>query len=404
LARRKPPDPPARVSAEWKARAALFAIALLAYANSFSSGLVQDAQALLTLDDRIRALTAANLRLIFDKTYWWPKVADGLYRPVTTLSLLFNYAVLGNGQSATGYHMVNFLLHAGNVWLVYALARRVLQDARAAFLAAALWAVHPIATEAVTNIAGRADLLAAMAVLAGLLLYASLDDRQGWRARASAGALFVVATAGVFSKENAAVLLAIMVLWDLYRVTRPRAAAYAAVTASLALLWGARHAVLGAMPSPEVVYVDNPLRATGFLVARWTAVKVIAMDLGLLLWPAGLSSDRSYREIALAGPPDRARYGRGSPGRGHRAPPPRPRAVLRRRFLRNRHSSHVEPGHPHRLHHGRALPVPALRRVRHCARGAGVAGCLPQDRDHAARRRHPALRLAHVRAELCVAR
>jgi tetratricopeptide (TPR) repeat protein len=304
LARRKPPDPPARVSAEWKARAALFAIALLAYANSFSSGLVQDAQALLTLDDRIRALTAANLRLIFDKTYWWPKVADGLYRPVTTLSLLFNYAVLGNGQSATGYHMVNFLLHAGNVWLVYALARRVLQDARAAFLAAALWAVHPIATEAVTNIAGRADLLAAMAVLAGLLLYASLDDRQGWRARASAGALFVVATAGVFSKENAAVLLAIMVLWDLYRVTRPRAAAYAAVTASLALLWGARHAVLGAMPSPEVVYVDNPLRATGFLVARWTAVKVIAMDLGLLLWPAGLSSDRSYREIALAGPPD----------------------------------------------------------------------------------------------------
>jgi len=70
----------------------------------------------LTLDDRIRALTAANLRLIFDKTYWWPKVVDGLYRPVTTLSLLFNYTVLGNGQNATGYHVVNFLLHAGNAW------------------------------------------------------------------------------------------------------------------------------------------------------------------------------------------------------------------------------------------------------------------------------------------------
>jgi len=310
----KPPDPPARVLTDWKARAALFAVALLAYANSFSSGLVQDAKALLTLDDRIRALTAANLRLIFEKNYWWPKVAAGLYRPVTTLSLLFNYAVLDNGENAAGYHAVNFLLHAGNVWLVYALARRLLGDARAAFLAAALWAVHPIGTEAVTNIAGRADLLAAMAVLGGLLLYAGLDEMRGWRVRALVAGLFAIATAGVFSKENAAVLLGLMALWDLSRATPPRlprgrhAAAYAAVAASLALLWMVRSAVLGAMPSPQVVYVDNPLRAAGFLAARWTAVKAIAMDLGLLLWPAGLSCDRSYREIALAGPSDPAAW------------------------------------------------------------------------------------------------
>ena len=310
----KPLEPPAREPADWKARAALFALALLAYANSFSSGLVQDANALLTLEDRIHALTAANLRLIFDETYWWPQAVDGLYRPVATLSLLFNYAVLGNGQNATGYHAVNFLLHAGNVWLVYALARRLLQDARAAFLAAALWAVHPIATEAVANIAGRADLLAAMAVLGGLLLYARLEDLQGWRAGASVAGIFVVATAGVFSKENAAVLFGLMVLWDLCRATPaglprgPRAAAYAAVAGSLVLLWMVRSAVLGTMPSPQLFYTDNPLRATGFLVARWTAIKVIAMDLGLLLWPAGLSCDRSYHQIALAGPSDFAAW------------------------------------------------------------------------------------------------
>ena len=33
---------------------------------------------------------------------------------------------------------------------------------------ALLWAVHPLLTESVTNIAGRADLLAALAVLSGL--------------------------------------------------------------------------------------------------------------------------------------------------------------------------------------------------------------------------------------------
>ena len=323
MARRKPPAPqkPARPQAgrpprdltDWKARAALVAIALAAYANSFSSGLVQDAKALLTLDDRIRALTAQNLRLIFERTYWWPKVADGLYRPVTTLSLLFNYALLGGGQNPAGYHVLNFLLHAGNVCLVYGLARRLLGDARAAFLAAALWAVHPIGVEAVANIAGRADLLAAMAVLGGILLYARLDGLAGWRACAAVAGLFAASTAGVFSKENAAVLLGLMALWDLGRATPAfprglRAAAYAAVAASLALLWIVRGAVLGAMPAPQVLYVDNPLRATGFLVARWTAIKVLAIDLGLLVWPAGLSSDRSYRAIALAGPRDLAAW------------------------------------------------------------------------------------------------
>jgi tetratricopeptide (TPR) repeat protein len=149
-----------------------------------------------------------------------------------------------------------------------------------------------------------------MAVLGGLLLYARLDEMRGWRVRASVAGLLAIATVGVFSKENAAVLLGLMALWDLSRTTSPRlprgrhAAAYAAVAASLGLLWIVRSAVLGAMPSPQVVYVDNPLRAAGFLVARWTAIKAIAMDLGLLLWPAGLSCDRSYREIALAGPSD----------------------------------------------------------------------------------------------------
>jgi len=313
LARRKAessrgPEAP-RAFTDWQARAALLGVTLAAYANSFSSGLVQDAKALLTLDDRIRALTAENLRLIFEKNYWWPRLADGLYRPLTTLSLLFNYAVLGNGTDAAGYHAVNFLLHAGNVWLVHALARRLLGNARAAFLAAGLWAVHPVGVEAVTNIAGRADLLAAMAVLGGLLLYARLDGVEGWRVRASVAGLFAVATAGVFSKENAAVLIGLMALWDLCRAAPPglprgrRAAAYSAVAASLALLWAARAAVLGGL-TPQVVYVDNPLRATGFLVARWTAIKVIAMDLGLLVWPAGLRCDRSYNEIALAGPAD----------------------------------------------------------------------------------------------------
>lgn len=40
---------------------------------------------------------------------------------------------------------------------------------------AGLWAVHPVLTESITNIIGRVDLLAGMAVLSGLLFYLQSD-------------------------------------------------------------------------------------------------------------------------------------------------------------------------------------------------------------------------------------
>lgn len=284
----------------WRARAALIAIALAAYANSFGLGLAQDSKAIVTQDARLQALTADNLKLILDKNYWWPKSGDDLYRPITTLSLLVNYAVLGNGPNPAGYHAVNFLLHAINVLLLYELALVLFRRAGPAFFAAALWAVHPICTEAVANIVGRADLLAAMSVLGGLLVYIKSQSR--W----APAALFAISTAGVFAKENAAVLIGIMLVWELSFGKGTAGVArrwrdYAAVGASLVVLVLVRHAVLGALPPGEPVYVDNPLRGAAFWTARWTAVKVVGLDLWLLLFPVSLSCDRSFDQIPLAG-------------------------------------------------------------------------------------------------------
>jgi tetratricopeptide (TPR) repeat protein len=288
--------------------AGLCAIALAAYANSFGMGLALDAAIVISKDTRIRAATAENLGLILHQDYWWPSFISGLYRPVTTASFLLNYAVLGNGESATGYHWVNFLLHLGNVWLVYALSLRLLKRARPAFFAAALWAVHPIGTESVTNVVGRADLLAAMAVLGGLLLYIRTPAARGLRLGLVAVALFAVATVGVFSKENAAILLGLMLLWDVSfgignwrRGVLSRAPAYAAAAASLVLLWWVRQRVFDPLPLPEFPFVDNPLVVAGFWPARLTAIKVIGLDLWLLVCPLHLSCDRSYNQIPVAG-------------------------------------------------------------------------------------------------------
>src|SRR5271155_5621625 len=127
---KKAPNPRVR---NLLAAAALCALTLLAYANSFQAGFAFDNKGLLLQVPQIREATSRNIALIFQHTYWWPLGEAGLYRPLTTLSYLFNYAILGNGDRAAGYHWINFLFHESNVFLVYALALRLARRFGSAF-------------------------------------------------------------------------------------------------------------------------------------------------------------------------------------------------------------------------------------------------------------------------------
>jgi hypothetical protein len=100
-------------------------------------------------------------------------------------------------------------------------------------------------------------------------------------------------------------LIALMLLWDLTPGLsdvpwRRKLPAYAAAVAGIALYGWMRYRVMDAMPWPVQAYPDNPLRGASFLEARWTAIKIIGMDLALLLWPANLVSDRAYAQILVA--------------------------------------------------------------------------------------------------------
>jgi hypothetical protein len=73
---------------------------------------------MILLDSRITAVSRGNIALIFTQGYWYPIQASSLYRPFTTLSYLFNFAVLGNVASPAGYHAVNLASHWLNAALV----------------------------------------------------------------------------------------------------------------------------------------------------------------------------------------------------------------------------------------------------------------------------------------------
>jgi hypothetical protein len=287
------------------AMAALSVLALLAYSNSFQAGFTLDNKGLLLEDPRLREASWANLHLILQHTYWWPYGESGLYRPFTTLSYLLNYAILGNGARPAGYHWINLLLHTGNVLLVYALARRLAAGFWAAVFIAGLWGVHPVLTESVTNIIGRADLLAGMSVLAGLLLYMKATEADGWRRISWLLALAAVSFAGMFSKESAVVIPGVITLYELAwwrerRQVRGLLLGWLAVTPALLALWYRRSVVLAAAGPASFPFVENPVIGADFWTAKLTAAKVLARYLGLLVWPARLSADYSYPQIPLA--------------------------------------------------------------------------------------------------------
>jgi len=287
---------------------ALLAIALIAYANSFEAGLVVDNSIVIARDPRLREVSLDNLRLILTENYWWPATSTNLYRPLTTLSFWFNYAVLGHGVAPFGYHVVNFLLHAANAILLWRLARCLDVAAPVAWLAAALFAVHPLGVEAVTNIVGRSDLLVALSVLGtalGWLRAEAAANRRaafGWRVLAGTTALLAV-----FAKEHGllAPVAVGLLLWRQHGfrqglvvgVKRALPVFAPALAAAVAVRW----AMETSAPPFPAVFVNNPIAHAGPFEGALTALKVMGRSLLLVVWPATLSCDYSYPQIPIYG-------------------------------------------------------------------------------------------------------
>src|SRR5580700_6539092 len=68
----------------------VWALSLIAYANSFQAGFVFDNRSIILEDVRVQSASAENISRILTTEYWPDRQGSGLYRPITTLSYLFN--------------------------------------------------------------------------------------------------------------------------------------------------------------------------------------------------------------------------------------------------------------------------------------------------------------------------
>jgi tetratricopeptide (TPR) repeat protein len=139
--------------------------------------------------------------------------AGGGVRAVLKASYVLNWTL---DPGPLGFHLVNIALHAANTVLLFLIGRRLVPDnvrnyfVSPALLAALLFALHPMQTEAVTYISGRSSSLMAAFYLSALLLYLR---GAHW---ALSGLLFVLAVA---TRETAVTLPAALLLIELCRGT-----------------------------------------------------------------------------------------------------------------------------------------------------------------------------------------
>lgn len=94
--------------------------------------------------------------------------SHGSYRPLCVLTFRLNHWLCG--FRPWGYHLVNVILHSVATGLVLKTARTVLSS-KPATVAALLFAVHPVHTEAVAGIVGRADITACIFYLLSFITY-----------------------------------------------------------------------------------------------------------------------------------------------------------------------------------------------------------------------------------------
>jgi len=249
--------------------AAILAAAVAVYANTLANGFVWDDVLLIVDNPRIKSwdrIPELVTRPLAQDTQY--------YRPLQGLTFLTDYAV--NGLAPAGFHLTNVALHALVALLFYRVSRMILRDSVAALVAALLFAVHPIHTEAVAYLAGRTDSLAALFLLSALLLYRS--------PYLSAGAFLLA----LLARESALVLVPLVILLEAGGVVAPRRRLerYGAYAVVMALYAAMRATFLGDQP----VHIANAAIPLGTRLL--TMPKVVLSYLALLVLPLRLHMER----------------------------------------------------------------------------------------------------------------
>ncbi|KAK2149545.1 hypothetical protein LSH36_447g03000 [Paralvinella palmiformis] len=296
--------------------------ALLCYHNSLQCGFVFDDVSAIKDNKDLRP-TAPWSKLFWNDFWGTPmhkERSHKSYRPLCVLSFRMNYAF--SELQPWSYHLVNNVLHAAVCVLFLRVCGMFLSDI-SSFLAAMLFAVHPVHTEAITGVVGRAELLSSIFYLLALMSYSKCTGYRSNTAWLPLCITVALVTVAMLCKEQGITVIGVCCVYEVFIAQKMRfdqilsiavswlskkpnlpvwlrkamVRAVFLVVVSVCLLL-ARIKVMGAQ-LPVFTRFDNPASTAPFPTRQLTFNYLLPINLWLLLCPAYLCCDWTMGTIPL---------------------------------------------------------------------------------------------------------
>ncbi|KAL6117158.1 tmtc1 [Pungitius sinensis] len=307
--------------------ALLTALCALCYSNSLRGELVHDDVWAIVNNPDVRP--GSSLRNIFSNDFWGKGMADNTshksYRPLCVLTFKLN--ILLGGMTPLYFHIINVCLHyAVTCLLMYICERFVFEDSRLASVTAFLFAVHPVHTEAVSGIVGRADVLACLLFLLTFISYirsvgvcVSEDSAPSTLSVCSLLVTLLLGTCAMLVKETGITVFGVCLLYDalvlcrkplvnhltgsrfrtLHHIFRPFIKRACLISGYVLIIMSVRLWLMGGS-MPLFSEQDNPASFSPHLLTRiLTYSYLLSFNAGLLLAPITLCYDWQVGSIPL---------------------------------------------------------------------------------------------------------
>lgn len=221
-----------------QAKLSVALLALLCFLKSYDGDFVfDDSEAIINNKDLNPDTPLSN---IWTNDFWGSNLSSNSshksYRPLTVLSFRLNYFLAG-GLHPVGFHVLNIALHAVISALMIDMfdiltgglaydeeRRRLHQAPKTSLLAALFFAAHPVHTESVAGIVGRADLLCALFFQLSFLTYCKAfhrgDDRGEKACVRWVAVSLSLCAAAMLCKEQGITVLGVNAAFDVLLICR----------------------------------------------------------------------------------------------------------------------------------------------------------------------------------------
>jgi tetratricopeptide (TPR) repeat protein len=245
------------------------------YANSIGGDFVWDDEVLIRKNLAIRSFS--NIKGLFREGIGKSgAVKFPSYRPLQMVTYAIDHSLWG--LDPRGYHVINILLHILAAICVYWLLCIISGDGLVSFFAGAVFAVHPIHTEAVAYISGRADPLAAVFLLLCFISYVKFDSSRNILAYFAVIAAYTLA---LLSRESSLILPALLLIYHYAFRKRIRMGQLLPILAMTVAYIILRFTLLSEILSDKESFTTLAQRLPGVFAAVGMYVKLLVLPFDL---------------------------------------------------------------------------------------------------------------------------